>query len=109
MALIESDDELNGSLEAFEEPQNNAPEPVEQPKQDTFEVPEKYRGKNLEDIVKMHQEAEKLIGKQAQEVGEVRKLADELMYCFQLFNNNNFSYIKCIFTSKNRVHVSPYF
>lgn len=27
----------------------------------------------------MHQEAEKLIGRQAQEVGEVRKLADELL------------------------------
>jgi len=46
---------------------------------DDVEVPEKYRGKNLSDIVKMHQEAEKLIGKQAQEVGEVRKLADELI------------------------------
>jgi len=46
---------------------------------DDVEIPEKYRGKNLSDIVKMHQEAEKLIGKQAQEVGEVRKLADELI------------------------------
>jgi len=43
------------------------------------ELPEKYRDKSLDDIVKMHQEAEKLIGKQAQEVGEVRKLADELI------------------------------
>ena len=43
------------------------------------DVPEKYRGKSLGDIVHMHQEAEKLIGKQAQEVGEVRKLADELI------------------------------
>lgn len=43
------------------------------------EIPEKYKGKNLEDIVKMHQEAEKLIGRQAQEVGEVRRLADELL------------------------------
>jgi hypothetical protein len=43
------------------------------------EVPEKYKGKNIEDVIKMHQEAEKLIGKQAQEVGEVRKLADELL------------------------------
>lgn len=43
------------------------------------EIPEKYRGKSLDDVVKMHQEAEKLIGKQAQEVGEVRKLADELI------------------------------
>jgi len=42
-------------------------------------VPEKYKGKNIEDVIRMHQEAEKLIGKQAQEVGEVRKLADELL------------------------------
>ena len=42
-------------------------------------VPEKYRGKTLEEVVKMHQEAEKLVGRHAQEVGEVRKLADELL------------------------------
>ena len=42
-------------------------------------IPDKYKGKNIEDVIKMHQEAEKLIGKQAQEVGEVRKLADELL------------------------------
>ena len=42
-------------------------------------IPDKYRDKSLDDIIKMHQEAEKLIGKQAQEVGEVRKLADELI------------------------------
>lgn len=43
------------------------------------ELPEKYRTKSLEEVVRMHQEAEKLIGKQAQEVGEVRKMADELL------------------------------
>jgi len=43
------------------------------------ELPEKYRDKSLDEVVRMHQEAEKLIGKQAQEVGEVRKLADELI------------------------------
>jgi hypothetical protein len=48
--------------------------PPERPK-----IPSKYEGKSLEDIVTMHQEAEKLIGRQAQEVGEVRKLADELL------------------------------
>jgi hypothetical protein len=42
-------------------------------------LPDKYRDKSLDDIIRMHQEAEKLIGKQAQEVGEVRKLADELI------------------------------
>jgi hypothetical protein len=42
-------------------------------------VPEKYQGKSVDDIIRMHQEAEKLIGKQAQEVGEVRRLADDLI------------------------------
>ena len=43
------------------------------------ELPDKYRGKNVEDIVRMHQEAERLIDRQAREVGEVRRLADELL------------------------------
>jgi hypothetical protein len=43
------------------------------------EIPEKYKNKSLDEIVRMHQEAEKLIGRQAQEVGEVRKLADSLL------------------------------
>ena len=42
-------------------------------------IPDKYKGKSLDEIVRMHQEAEKLIGRQAQEVGEVRKLADTLI------------------------------
>ena len=59
------------------------PDAVEQttaePEEVTPELPEKYRGKALDEIIKMHQEAEKLIGRQAQEVGEVRKLADSLL------------------------------
>ena len=49
------------------------------PTQEEPTIPEKYKGKSLDDIIRMHQEAEKLIGRQAQEVGEVRKLADELI------------------------------
>jgi len=66
--VIEGDD--IGEIEAVEEQAIQAP--VEQ-------VPEKYRGKEPGDLIRMHQEAEKLIGRQAQEVGEVRKLADELL------------------------------
>jgi len=43
------------------------------------ELPEKYRGKSAVEIAKMHQEAEKLIGRQANEVHEVRSLADQLL------------------------------
>lgn len=66
--LIDEDKELPSELEIEEQKATSKPE-----------LPEKYRDKSLDEIVKMHQEAEKLIGKQAQEVGEVRKLADELI------------------------------
>ena len=42
-------------------------------------IPDKYKGKSVGEIVKMHQEAEKLIGRQANEVHEVRSLADQLL------------------------------
>lgn len=66
-----------GELEAVEQQIEQAKQ--EEAKPAVPEIPEKYRGKSVEDIVRMHQEAEKLIGRQAQEVGEVRKLADELL------------------------------
>jgi hypothetical protein len=57
--------------------------PVAQPEpevtQQEPEIPEKYKGKSLDEIVRMHQEAEKLIGRQAQEVGESRKLLDQFI------------------------------
>jgi hypothetical protein len=84
MAELIDFDELPGSdPEVVEEPVNT---PAPEPKVEVPELPEKYKGKSLDDIVKMHQEAERLIGKQAQEVGEVRKLADELLKQ-QLSNN----------------------
>ena len=61
---------------------NRAPEEVED------DVPEKYRGKSAAELAKMHSEAEKLIGKQANEVGELRKLTDEILKQ-QLQNSNH--------------------
>lgn len=81
MALIDQEEELGQSeFDAVEELQAARAAPAEtQQQQEVSKVPDKYRGKSLEDIVTMHQEAEKLIGRQAQEVGEVRRLADELL------------------------------
>lgn len=39
-------------------------------------IPEKYQGKSTAEIVRMHQEAEKLLGKQSGEVGELRSVVD---------------------------------
>ena len=75
--FIEPTDDLSGTSELDTVETILNPEPKVEDK--AVDVPEKYRGKSVEDIIKMHQEAEKLIGKQAQEVGEVRKLADDLL------------------------------
>jgi hypothetical protein len=72
--LIDNPDEMQSELDVVEKQKLETS--VEQVSDD---IPDKYRGKQLSDIIKMHQEAEKLIGKQAQEVGEVRKLADDLI------------------------------
>lgn len=43
------------------------------------DLPEKYRGKDLKEIARMHQEAERLIGRQGSEVGELRKIVDDFI------------------------------
>ena len=79
MALIETESLMDGEIEIEEQvtetpQQEQTPEPVVEQV-----IPEKYKGKSLDDIVRMHQEAEKMIGRQAQEVHEVRSLADQLL------------------------------
>ena len=43
------------------------------------DIPDKYRGKSVKDIVRMHQEAERAIGKQGSEVGELRRIVDDFV------------------------------
>ena len=66
------DDEPVDNIEEVNEQQ----EPVEQETPAEEEIPEKYQGKSVTDIVRMHQEAEKLLGRQSSEVGELRSVVD---------------------------------
>ena len=50
------------------------PQVEDTPQED--EIPEKYQGKSTAEIVRMHQEAEKLLGRQSSEVGELRSVVD---------------------------------
>ena len=52
-------------------------EEVEQPQAEAQSLPDKYQGKSLEEVVQMHQEAEKLLGRQSSEVGELRRVVDD--------------------------------
>jgi len=86
MALIEQesfeadqiDAEDNQETVIEETPKEQTPQEAVQEQVEQV-VPDKYKGKSVEDIIRMHQEAEKMIGRQAQEVHEVRSLADQLL------------------------------
>ena len=79
------DDDVNATKEEefaelpeqAEEPEvvEEAPEVVEEESED--DLPEKYRGKSTAEIAQMHQELEKRLGQQSQEVGELRRHFDE--------------------------------
>lgn len=71
-----------------ERPEEEATETTQELEQDTIEtpqeeeqpqepdIPEKYQGKSVEELVQMHQELEKFSGKQSTEVGELRSVVD---------------------------------
>lgn len=76
----------NEQIEELDEAQDTVPaEPEEVIESDdpssypTDELPEKYKGKSVTDIIAMHQNAEQLLGKQGQEVGELRKIVDDFI------------------------------
>ncbi len=75
MAEDEGLDDSVGEIEAVESEIDSKQQ--ETNKQE--EIEPKYRGKSVEDIIRMHKEAEGLIDRQSKEVGEIRKLADELI------------------------------
>ena len=65
------DVESTDQLDMFNEEEQVTPEP-----QEPSSIPEKYQNKSAEELVQMHQEAEKLLGRQSSEVGELRKVVD---------------------------------
>lgn len=51
-----------------------------------YQVPDKFAGKSLEDVIGSYENLEKELGRKAQEVGELRKLSDSFL---QATINNN--------------------
>ena len=67
--------------ERLEDNVDQAPEQeVQQEQQEEVDdIPDKYKGKSVKDIVRMHQEAEKLAGRHSSEIGELRKIVDDFV------------------------------
>lgn len=67
-------------IEEEQSPQEEQPaEPEEIQEAEEDDLPDKYRNKDIREVVRMHQEAEKLLGKQSSEVGELRKIVDDFV------------------------------
>ena len=75
--IIEERTEVVEDQEVLEEETQEQVEYGTNLEQDESELPQKYHGKSTAEIVRMHQEAEKLLGKQSSEVGELRKVVDD--------------------------------
>jgi len=74
--------ELPTEPETIQAEEPAEPVETEQPVEETVEseeLPDKYAGKSASEIAKMHQEAEKLLGRQSSEVGELRKIVDDFV------------------------------
>lgn len=63
--------------EDVEEETLETEEVEEQPQEDDDEIPEKYRGKSAQELIRMHQEAERALGHSGNEKGELRKIIDQ--------------------------------
>ena len=73
-----SEEELNNdNVDTLEAPEDTIESPEEEVAQEEPSLPEKYQNKTLQEVVQMHQEAEKLLGKQSSEVGELRGVVDD--------------------------------
>lgn len=50
-----------------------------QPSSHSTTIPDKYSGKSVDDLIKMHQNAERKLGQQSQEIGTLRRVSDQLL------------------------------
>ena len=73
------DPEVEGSVEAFDEGVANVETEATQEAEVEYELPEKFRGKSQKEIIEAYSNLEKELGRKGQEVGELRKLADQFL------------------------------
>ena len=92
---IENEANETESLEAEESALEAVEQPQDEEEQDTDDdIPEKYKGKSLKEVVQMHQEVEKVMSRHSSEVGELRKVVDAVSYT-HLRAHETDSYLVC--------------
>lgn len=81
MADIIDPSDLQDELTEFDDVSNTQPDTnqAQSTADDEADIPEKFKGKSKKDIARAYEEAEKLASRHAQEVGELRKLTDQIL------------------------------
>lgn len=79
MIELQEEGNLDGFNQELDTGTSDPTTQVDNSQEPEDDLPAKYKGKTAAELAKMHQEAERLIGRQAQEVGESRKLLDEVI------------------------------
>ena len=84
MALVNSDNDPGDVDQLEAQIREEITRPVEKQEDDPAprtedDVPEKYRGKSVKDIIEMHRNAESRLGELGNEVGRYKSLTDELL------------------------------
>lgn len=78
-STVGNDDELL-EYENLDNSKQESKQEIKQEQQtEQDDLPEKFKGKSAKEIAKAYEEVEKLAGRQAQEVGELRKLTDQIL------------------------------
>ena len=90
--VVEEPVETPEQAAQFTDINKEAPQPSkteEQPQQEAdFEIPDKFHGKSMEDIISSYENLEKELGRKGQEIGELRQLTDGILQQ-QLTTNQN--------------------
>jgi len=77
---MDNEEEIVNLFDEGNEQPIEGPEPLEvEPETPEFEVPEKFSGKSLEDVITSYTNLESEYGRKNNEVGELRKLTDDIL------------------------------
>ena len=85
MSVVDMQEEVEDEFASLDELGTEVSEPDvqeeenEAPEAEISDLPDKFRGKSTEDIVKSYTQLEQEFGRRNNEVGELRKLTDELL------------------------------
>ncbi len=78
--VVEENKETPEEAATYANIEEAPPSEVEQPQEEqTVELPKKFQGKSMEDIVSSYENLEKELGRKGQELGELRKLTDNIL------------------------------